>query len=162
MSPTSFSPLQCYTADLCRDRGFCITKFRVQILPLSWGIHEFFCVYLVSVTCFEHRVAWCQRRSLNNYGQLPITGTLTFSGIQCPSQTTLLENSSCSMIPFPRSLYLTGPFPVYPSESSNCLLRGSQELKIDSSCPFSFNPSNIRLVSHQDNNPICKSATFIR
>lgn len=94
MSPTSFSPLQCYTADLCRDRGFCITKFCVQILPLSRGINEFFCVYLASVTCFEHRVAWCLCRSLNNYGQLPITGTLTFSGIQCPSQTTLLENSA--------------------------------------------------------------------
>lgn len=44
----------------------------------------------------------------------------------------------------------------------NYLLRGSQELIIDTSHPTSFNPSNIRLVSHQDNNPICKSATFIR
>lgn len=56
MFPVSFSPLQCYTADLCRDRRFCITKFYVQILPLSQGIHELFCVHLASVT-----MLWAKR-----------------------------------------------------------------------------------------------------
>lgn len=164
MSPISFSPLQYYSADLCRDRGVCITKFCVQILLLPQGINKLFCVNLVSVTCFEHR--WpdvCAGLSTimdSSPSQVP-WHSVDFSAqvrslcVKIPTAVSLTE-------PFLHSLYLLGPFPIYPSESSNCLLRGSQKLTIDTSCPFSFNPSNLRLVSHQDNNPICKSATFIR
>lgn len=94
------SPLSSVTQQIYEGtEGFASQNFVCKSFPHLKGIKSFSVSTLYhgscQVTCFEQTAACCLCKSLNNYGQLPTTGTLTRSGIQCPSQT---ENSSCSMI----------------------------------------------------------------
>lgn len=121
-------------------------------------------LYLKGIVSFSVPTFWAQDSLMCAQGPHHTMSTCPpqarWGPTDCSAQVTSpsLKKSQLQHEPF---LYLV-PFQSTRLNQINYLLRGSWELLIDTSRPTSFNPSNIRLVSHQDNNPICKSATFIR
>lgn len=147
---------------LSRGTGYISAGTGSGFASQNFGSTSF--LYLMMIMIFSFSApAFCQLYALSA-GHQPVVSYPAWASWCSAQFGAFLENASHSKESWNIPLrYLPGPFSICTLLNQiNYLLRGSPELIIDTNRPASFNPCNIRLVSHQDNNPICKSATFIR